>query len=533
MPRLALIPSLAVAATLALAVPATAFRTFPEPMVLPGDASAARADADPATWMVGARPGAAARALGRHFGARAVGGGDYVVARGRARRFAAALRRAGVLSYAQPNAYRAVQQGVPDDPLSGPPNAWRKVVADPALTPPAVTDSSPLIALLDTRLDQRHPEFAGSHVTTLGGLPLTSLHGTATAAVAAAPVNGVGIVGVWPGARALNIPLPPDRLTCSASALGIRRAIAAGAAVINMSYGSRGLCRAEYNAIQLAVKRGIVPVAAAGNEFADGNPPEFPASLPHVLTVAAVNARLNSSAFSNANAAVDLSAPGENILTAVPPQFDDDGTRDGYEALDGTSFSAPMVSAAVAWVRAARPALSPDQVAQVVRLSARDLGRPGFDEDTGFGLLSVGRALARRPPPRDPGEPNDDITWVDGRSFGAPSPPVFRGRGTARLQGIVDAYEDPADVYRVRIRAHRRITVTARPTFGDPVLAGFAPGARSLRSPRLATSRRKGSRRERIVLRNGASRTRTFFVALGVQRGGRSVDAGYVLTISS
>ena len=173
---------------------------------------------------------------------------------------------------------------------------------------------------------------------------------------------------MWPGARALNVPLPPERLTCSASASGVQKAIDAGAAVINMSYGSQSLCRAEYNALQRAVRRGIVPVAAAGNEFGAGNPLEFPASLPHVLTVAAVNAQLNSSSFSNANPAVDLSAPGENIMTAVPPSLDvEDGNQDGYQALDGTSFSAPMVSGAVAWLRAARPDLSPDQVAQVVR----------------------------------------------------------------------------------------------------------------------------------------------------------------------
>ncbi len=55
-----------------------------------------------------------------------------------------------------------------------------------------------------------------------------------------------------------------------------------------MSYGSEGLCYPEYVALQFAVARGIIPVAAAGNEFAEGNPLEFPASLPHVLTVAAV-----------------------------------------------------------------------------------------------------------------------------------------------------------------------------------------------------------------------------------------------------
>jgi hypothetical protein len=533
--RLTLAP-LAVAAALGAAPSAEAgFRAFREPLQLPDDAAAAVVAADRGTWLVGARPGTASELAARSFAARRIGppsSGDYVVARRHARSFAEALRGSGRLVYAHPNGLSLTLQAVRDDPLSVPPDAWRSAVADPNLATPLVTPASPLIALLDTRLDEVHPEFGAGNVSTLGDRPLADVHGTATAAVAAAPSNGVGIVGVWPGARALNIPLPADRLTCAASASGVHRAIAAGAAVINMSYGSRRLCRPEYNAIQRAVQRGIVPVAAAGNEFADGNPPEFPASLPHVLTVAAVNARLDSSAFSNANAAVDLSAPGENIMTAVPPAFDgEDGTADGYQRVDGTSFSAPMVSAAVAWVRAARPGLSPDQVAQVVRLSARDLGREGFDDDTGFGLLDVGAALARRPPPRDPLEPNDDIVFVDGRAFGEPSPAVFGGRGVARLLGLVDAYEDPADVYRVRLHGRSRVRVRVKRTFGDPVLVGFAPGTPSLRRRALATSRRKGARTERILLRNRSERARTFFVAVGVQRGGGSLDAGYRLTV--
>ena len=534
--RGALAASLALAGATLLAAATTAeagFRTFAEPMQLPGDAAAGAVRADRDTWLVGARPGAGAEAAARGFAARRVGpasSGDYVLARRHARSFAGALRSRGLLAYAQPNGLALTSQAVPDDPLSGTPNAWRSAVVDPNLTPPPVTPTSPVIALLDTRLDETHPEFVGGNVSTVGDLPLADLHGTATAAVAAAPANGVGILGVWPGARALNVPLPPDRLTCAASASGVHRAIAAGAAVINMSYGSRSLCRPEYNALQRAVQRGIVPVAAAGNEFGDGNPPEFPASLPHVLTVAAVNARLDSSAFSNANSAVDLSAPGENILTAVPPAFDQDGNPDGYQLLDGTSFSAPMVSGAVAWVRAARPELSPDQVAQVVRLSSRDLARKGYDQDTGFGLLNLGAALAKAPPPRDPLEPNDDMTFVNGRAFGTPSQAIFAG-GAARLDGLVDAYEDPADVYRVRLRGRSRVRVSARPAFGDPVLVGFGPGTRSLRGRSLATSRLKGRRTERITLRNRSGRTRTYFVAIGVQSGGRSLDAGYRLTL--
>ena len=535
MPRLRLTLVLAAAAALATSSSALAqeLRGFPEPMQFPGDASAGAAKADPAAWLVGAKPGAGAQAAARGYGAERIGpGGDYVVPRRHARGFAAALRSRGLLVYAQPDELRSTKQVVADDPLSAPPNAWRAAVADRALSPPAVSDASPLIALLDTRLDETHPEFGGGRISTLGVRPLDSLHGTATAAAAAAPQNGVGGLGLWPGARALNIPLPSQRLTCSASAKGVQKAIDAGAAVINMSYGSQSLCRAEYNALQRAVSRGIVPVAAAGNEFASGNPLEFPASLPHVLTVAAVNASLDSSAFSNANPAVDLSAPGENLLLAVPPSQDtEDGTQDGYLALDGTSFSAPIVSGAVAWVRAARPELTPSQAAQVVRISARDLGRKGFDDQTGFGLLDMRAALAKTPPPADPLEPNDDMAFVNGRAFGTAAPIVFDGRKRNRFVALVDAYEDPADVYRVRVRGRSRVQVTAQPAFGNPVLVGFRGNARSLSSKSLATSRHSGGRTERITLRNRGRTAKTFFVAVGVQRNAKTLDAGYALTL--
>ena len=510
-------------------------RALELPMALPGDAAAATAaPQDRATWIVGARPGPAARAIARRYGARRVGPpgtGGYVLARARARDLAAALRAQGLLVYAQPNTLAERLQAVPADPLTAPPNDWRARVADPALAPPPVTPQSPLIALVDSQLDPTHPEFAGGATITLPELPVTNSHGTATASVAAAPVNGVGIAGVWPGARAVNLPLP-EHITCAHSADRIGTAIRQGAAVINMSYGSQSPCLPEYIALQNAVARGIVAVAAAGNEFAEGNPLEFPASLPHVVTVAAVGPGLQSSFFSNANAAIDLSAFGEAIMTAVPPALDADGVPDGWELQSGTSFAAPMVAAAVAWVRAARPDLSADQVAQAIRLSATDVGRPGWDTATGFGVLSVGSALAIPASTRDPAEPNDDMMWVDGRAFGRPDRLIFDGRGRQRLTALLDTFEDPADVYRVRVRARSRVRVSANPLRSDDVaLAGFKGTARSLRARTVDRSARRGRRTERITLRNRSRRARTFYVAVAVQPGQRDLDAAYALRV--
>jgi hypothetical protein len=527
------------------AAPAARAADAPFKIVLPGDAAAASVRADPSTWLVGAAPGRAAARIAARFGARTVGlrqTGGYAVARSRARAFAGALRARGLLLYAQPNAYAHLDAVAPD-PLSATPYDWRSQVADPALDPPIVTLTSPLIALVDAQAEVTHPEWTNDpNFTSLGGQPLTSLHGTATAAVAAAPANGIGILGVWPGARALNVPLP-ETISCQDSANQIATAIAqilgpsgTGKGVINMSYGSPDLCLPEYVQLQFAVGAGIVPVAAGGNDGEAGSPPEFPASLPHVLTVAAVGPDDQPPGFSNVSDAMDLAAPGVSIETAVPPALDDDGVQDGYEALSGTSFSAPMVSAAVAWVEAVRPDLRADQVAQVVRRSARDVGAPGWDQNTGFGVLDVARALTFPAPAHDPTEPNDNIVWVEGPPrgpFAHADQLVWSGRGRAAVAASVNPNEDWADVYRIRILAHRRARISASVHATGVSLQVFSRGATSIndRRHRVAYSHQRGRATERVTVHNRGSRARVYYVDIEPQNVGRSRDVYYTLRV--
>ncbi|HWT22878.1 MAG TPA: S8 family serine peptidase, partial [Solirubrobacteraceae bacterium] len=446
----------------------------------------------------------------------------------RARPFAAALRSRGLLAYAEENRISRTLQA-PVDPLSVVPQAgWREHVVAGAVAPP-VDPASPLIALVDSELDAQHPEIAGSNTTTTGGRILADYHGTATATVAAAPQNGIGIVGIWPNARTLNLPLPAD-ISCADSARQIAAAVAAGAAVINMSYGSSTACRTEYEAIQRAIARGIVAVAAAGNEFGQGNPAEFPASLPHVLTVAATGADNGATFFSNQNAAVDLSAPGEDVLAGVPVTFDPDGHPDGFATVSGTSFSSPMVAAAVAWVRAARPDLTSDQAAQVVRLGAQDVGKAGWEASTGFGVLNLPGALAHEAPTADPLEPNDDVEFVNGRVLGRRAPAIFSGT-TATVIALLDRYEDPVDVYRIRIPARARVQVRVVPAFGDPDLYVFTRAAHTVTGSRglVAKSLRRGPRIDGVQLLNPLRRAVTRFVAVGIEDGVEALDAGYTL----
>ena len=525
----------AAAVTLALATGPSAVAAPPPaaglppkpPMELPG-AAAAAASGD--GWIVAGRPGPATNRIARRHGARAMlpEGGVFTVSRARARPFASALRAAGRLAFAEPNA-RVARAAFPSDPLT-PNQWWLPTVVDPALTPPPVTGQSPRLGVVDAQPDLDHPDLRRGNVRTTGSGPITEVHGTAVAGIAAAAANGTGIVGVWPGMRVL---VSPDDQTCGSVVRALHRLIDAGVSVINMSYGfEEGVCYSHLIATQIAFGRGIVPVASGGNEFQNGNVPIRPAVDPHVVSVAATDRRNRSAYFSNANDAMDLSAPGTQVLTTVPRRLDSDG--DGYARQSGTSFSAPIVAAAAAWLRAARPNLSKDQAAEVLRSSARDLGPRGWDQRFGYGLLDVGAALNEPAPSRDRDEPNDDIEWVNGRRFAEADPPLFDSRETTvSVSARLDRYEDPADVWRVVVRPGRRLEVRVQPSSGDPDLEAFRTGARTVysRRHRIARSARPAGRTESIVVRNRGRKAVVDFIAVYIGPRARDLDAKYRLGI--
>jgi subtilisin family serine protease len=357
-------------------------------------------------------------------------------------------------------------------------------------------------------------------------------HGTAVAGVASASANGTGIVGVWPGMRVLD---SVNQLNCADLVRSVNDATGAGAAVINMSYGfGVGTCFAHVVATNYAFGKGVLPVAAGGNDFQQGNRPSSPAVDPHVLTVAAVDRQRRSAFFSSENGAIDVSAPGVDVLTTVPRAFDGDGQPDGYESLDGTSFSAPIVAAAAAWIMQARPALDNDQVAAVIRDSATDLGAHGWDQQFGYGLLKLKRALTQAPEAHDPSEPNDNIVWVDGSIF-APDPPIFEPPDTKRTVGArLDQFEDPADVYRVRVAPHAKLRFQLRPVYGDPDLEIYKGSAKTIYSAkgRLGRSTKSGLATDTVTWTNTSSQAAWIYVDTYIDAGVRQLDAAYQLSVA-
>ena len=347
-------------AVVLLAAFATSAQAYDErPMRLPatGGPGAAAASAQPPTWLVAAEPGArAARAaaIARRFGARRLRvGAVYRVPTRRARAFAAALRAAGALRYAEPDAVLTRHSAIDADPGG----YARGYVVEPGLSPPAPGNVA--IAVVDDLVDVSHPDLAGN-TRQLNPGPVLARHGTEVASVAAGAFNGFGVVGVFPGAPVLSVGLPLN-IRCSDAAGGILAAANAGAKIINLSFGSTSDCATMFGAVQIAFAKGSLVVAATGNEFARGNPVIFPAAYPHVLSVSSLDPNLRSSGFSSANAAVDVAAPGVAIPVATPAAHDADGVADGVTLASGTSFAAPMVSGAAAWLATVRGDLSNGQ----------------------------------------------------------------------------------------------------------------------------------------------------------------------------
>jgi hypothetical protein len=106
------------------------------------------------------------------------------------------------------------------------------------------------------------------------------------------------------------------------------------------------------------------------------------------------------------------------------------------------------------------------QIFDLMRWSARDVGAAGFDEDTGFGILDIPNALSMPAPPVDPQEPNDDVNLVKpGGLFRTGTAPLTSpSQGSATIKARLDFTEDPEDVYRVWVPAHKTVTITVKGT---------------------------------------------------------------------
>ena len=448
----------------------------------------------------------------------------------------ARLRLLGALRYVEPDRPAYLNSHLTrGDPLAAPELGWHlyRIGAD-RLEPPG---PGVPITILDAGIDLNHQEFRARPNTFLlneqqvSSTSSTSYHGTFVALTAAAPADGVGAVGVYPDAalRSYDIRLFTD----SAIVVAIDRALAAGGpTIINLSFGGPEPSRALHEAVLRAFGAGSIVVASSGNDFLRGNPLNYPAGYPHVLTVAATDKADVASPFSSSAGVVDVAAPGEGIPFQHP-------TDQSYRTLTGTSFSAPIVTAAAAWLWTARPELDKTQVIELLRSSAHDLAPAGFDARTGFGVIDLPSALTLPAPIIDPLEPNDDIPQV---TAGEVFPRAKRLLTTLRkpnnrVMARLERNEDPDDVYRVLIPAGKQVSVSivANGDLGATLWHPRAPtvlsNKPSARRNWLAVSNRPGRQAERLVYRNDKPKAMVAYLDVWIPKRAAERRLQYTATI--
>jgi hypothetical protein len=430
-----------------------------------------------------------------------------------------ALMRAGLVREAEPNQPMTIENQYTDPMV--PQEWWIPQIGADRAEPPG--PGKPL-TIIDTGVDLTHKEFATRPGTVALNAQSTTAryeeHGTAVASVAAAPTNGVGLVGVYPQALLHIWDASPtgDGITAGDVINGLDAAIHNGPGVINLSLGSQVRNPLIDAMVAVTFASGSLVVAAAGNSRQNGSPLEYPASLPHVLTVGAIDQTGQPAFFSSGSPYVDLAAPGVSIPVAVPTTLH---PPNNYDTFSGTSFAAPMVAAAAAWVWTVRPTLDVTQLFDVMRLSARHISTTGWDPFSGFGWLDIPTALSVAAPAVDPQEPNDDISYVKPNGFlhRAIQPLTARGRPKGAISARLDFAKDPRDVYRLWIPGHRTAVVALQPIGGDVDLALWGPrtvsvleAGAALKRDFRGISQRPGTKRELLRV-NNTSRVGAFYYA--------------------
>ncbi|MBN6051425.1 S8 family serine peptidase [Nonomuraea sp. RK-328] len=307
------------------------------------------------------------------------------------------------------------------------------------------------VAVIDSGVDPKLKELRGK-VTAGPDMSLSSVqrearpgeHGTAMAALIAGTGAGEGLIGVAPDARILSVPLAVDEEPADGSiepqpaprpgadsglesplARGLRYAANHGAQVVSMSVGGYGPLKSEREAVSYALSKGVVLVAAVGNDgqtrYAQSNGTSFwnfPAGYPGVIGVAAVDKQGRRAAFSSDNLSVLVAAPGVGVPVAR--------RAGGYEPSEGTSPAAALVAGVAALIKARHPALPPEQVARALSSSARGAPAAGYDDKIGFGVVDAGAALnaADRLAAAKPGaDVPDDLHFGEGVDSPVPSRP--------------------------------------------------------------------------------------------------------------
>jgi len=354
-------------------------------------------------------PPAAAADLHRQIGTRLVGSvprlGVDVVSASAAdlpSRLSAYLRDPRV-EYAEPD-YRAeayvisAQTAVtPNDPSFSQQWGMTKVEA-PGAWGVTTGTSGVKIAILDTGIDQDHEDLASKIVDNQNFTGSSSFddlygHGTHVAGIAAAITNNAtGVAGMGWSSSLMNVKVLDDSGSGYYSwiANGIIWAADHGAKVINMSLGGRSASKTLENAVNYAWSKGVVLVAAAGNNGSSAR--SYPAYYQNCIAVAATDSNDKKASWSNYGSWVDVAAPGVNIFSTLTNHPSVLSSSAGYGYLSGTSMATPHVAGLAALVWATPYGTSNSSVRARIEKNADKIS--GTGSYWAYGRINAYRAVA-------------------------------------------------------------------------------------------------------------------------------------------
>jgi hypothetical protein len=211
--------------------------------------------------------------------------------------------------------------------------------------------------------------------------PAYDSHGTHVSGIIAAKAdNSIGSLGVAPLAQV--VPVTAVYLSDAEVIFAINNLLRKNVSIINLSFGgftnnvNQWKNHPLYLTIQAAIRAGVVVVVSAGNDnkfvghLTYAGPVDQFSVIPGVISVGSVNSSNQKSSFSNFGANVDISAPGENVMSTSVTYDQNLNSIFGFDTLSGTSMAAPMVAGAFALLKSFDNQLTADMMRTAILESA-------------------------------------------------------------------------------------------------------------------------------------------------------------------
>jgi subtilisin len=259
------------------------------------------------------------------------------------------------------------------------------------------------VGILDTGIDYNHEDLknnyrGGYNFVGNNNNPIDDNgHATHVAGIIAAEDNDIGVVGVAPDAYLYSVKVLAFDSTGSTSDIvsGLEWSVDNSMQVINMSLGSEDDSISVSRAISNTYNAGVLIIAAAGNSgntAGFGDNIDYPARYNSVVSVGATDINDNRARFSSTGPSLELSAPGDHILSTL------NGGINKYGTLSGTSMACPHVVGVAALIMANEPGITNARVRIRMQTTAQNVssGSGGFKTKDwyGYGLVDAVRSVS-------------------------------------------------------------------------------------------------------------------------------------------